>query len=240
MSRKYFIKSQPTDNKIILSPEEYHHIINVMRTKIGDEVIFTDGKGYNYHTKLETLTKEQAVFTINDSFYQTDTDFEVLVCCGLMKGDKNEFIIQKCAELGATKLLFFESEYCIAKAKDNKLDRYNKISIEASKQSGRSTVMEVLPIIKIKQLPQILKNYATVLCAYEKSETNDYSQEVIKNNKIALITGSEGGFSEKEIDFLKESIDNCKIISLGKRILRGETAVVTLTSIVMYLKGELR
>ena len=211
-----------------------------MRTKIGDSIIFINGKGTIYETTLSSVDtiKNMAIFDIKKQYIEeSSSNFsDFLVCVGLMKGDKNEFSIQKCAELGATKILFFESEYCIAKMKDNKMERYNKISIEASKQSGRSTNLEIMPTIKFKQLPEILKDYDQILCAYEGGGNRININT--NSSKIALIIGSEGGFSKQEIEYLKENTKT-EIVTLGKNILRAETAVVTLTSIVMYLKGEI-
>lgn len=238
MSRKYFIREILYDDYIILENEEFHHIINVMRTKIGETLTFTDGKGKNCIATMEKIFNGKAFFKINETFYESDTPFELIVCVGLMKGDKNEFVIQKCSELGATKLCFFESEYCVVKSKDNKLERYNKISIEASKQCGRSTVMEILPTIKFNKLNELLSDCDKILCAYEKGGERLNFNELETSNKIAIIIGSEGGFSEKEISQIS-LLNQTKIVSLGKRILRAETAVLTLTSLTMYLKGEL-
>lgn len=237
MSRKYFVNQLIDNNQIILENQEFNHLIKVMRKQVGDEITFTDGKGNNFDTILKEIKHEKAIFEVVNIYQEKDIDFEILVCVGLMKGDKNEFVIQKCAELGVSKLAFFESEYCIAKSKDNKIERYNKISLEASKQCGRSINMEVLPTIKFKELKELLKSYDKVICAYEKGgeRLNNFSLE--KSQKIALIIGSEGGFSENEILFLKQN--NTEIATLGKRILRAETAVITLTSIVMSLKGEI-
>ena len=238
MSRKYFINNIPENNEIILSGNEYNHIINVMRTKIGENITFINGKGVNCNATLFKIDKDKAFFSIDSIEYEDKSDFELLVCVGLMKGDKNEFVIQKCAELGATKIMFFESEYCIAKSKDNKLERYNKISIEASKQCGRSNFLEILPTVKFKNLVDILKNYTHIICAYENATQKMNVDNIKSNNKIAIIIGSEGGFSEKEIDFLNEKL-YLETVSLGNRILRAETAVLALTTIVMHHKEEI-
>ena len=238
MSRKYFINDIPENNEIILSGNEYNHIINVMRTKIGEHITFINGKGVNCNTTLFKIDKDKAFFSIDSIEYEDKSDFELLVCVGLMKGDKNEFVIQKCAELGATKIMFFESEYCIAKSKDNKLERYNKISIETSKQCGRSNFLEILPTVKFKNLIDVLKNYTHIICAYENATQKMNVDNIKSNNKIAIIIGSEGGFSEKEINFLNEKL-YLETVSLGDRILRAETAVLDLTTIVMHHKEEI-
>ncbi|MBQ7307191.1 MAG: 16S rRNA (uracil(1498)-N(3))-methyltransferase [Clostridia bacterium] len=238
MSRKYFINEIPEGNQITISGQEFNHIINVMRTKLGESITFMNGKGYNCQATLDKIEKDKAIFNVDTVSFENTSDFELLVCVGLMKGDKNEFVIQKCAELGATKIIFFESEFCIAKSKDNKLERYNKISIEASKQCGRSTFLDILPTVKFKNLCEMLKDYDRVFCAYEKSSTKINISQIVNNNKLAIVIGSEGGFSEKEINLIKEN-SNTEIITLGSRILRAETAVLALTTIVMHEKGEI-
>ena len=238
MSRKYFIDNLPEDDKLVLANEEYHHIITVMRTKIGEELVFTDGKGNNCSAILTNTYDNKAIFDITERFFEEDTDFQVTVFAGLMKGDKNEFIIQKCSELGITDLCFFESEFCIAKAKENKLERYKKIAVESAKQCGRSTTMNILNTIKFKNLPDLLIDYDIALCAYEKESQNLITYDLTNCKKIAVIIGSEGGFSNQEIDYLKQN-SKVKIVSLGKRILRAETAAIVMSTLIMHLKGEL-
>lgn len=238
MSRKYFINDIPENDEIILSGNEYNHIINVMRAKIGDNITFINGKGVNCNTTLLKIDRDKAFFSVDSISYDDKSDFELLVCVGLMKGDKNEFVIQKCAELGATKIIFFESEYCIAKSKENKFERYNKISIETSKQCGRSNFLEILPTIKFKNLVDVLKDYTHIICAYENATEKLNTNNIKSNNKIAIIIGSEGGFSQKEIDYLNDKL-YIETISLGERILRAETAVLALTTIVMHHKEEI-
>lgn len=239
MARKYYTKQEILEDKITLIGEEYQHLAIVMRAKINDEICLCNGDGNDYFSIVENITNNEIKLKIIEKkLSNTNSKVNLLVCVGLMKGDKNEFVIQKCAELGANKLIFFESEFCVAKDKHNKEERYKKISMEASKQSGRATIMEVLPTVNIKHLPKILKDYQLSLCAYEKGGESLKNIDLNSSENIALIIGSEGGFSEKEIELLKENA-NMKIITLGTRILRAETATIALTSVVMHLKGEI-
>ena len=156
----------------------------------------------------------------------------------LLKSDKMEYVIQKSVELGISKIVPFESKNIVVKLKDNeknkKIDRWNKISNEATKQCGRTDTVEVTTIMTFTAIMISLAEYTSVILAYENEEQP--LKEVLKqidNKKIAIIIGAEGGFDKKEVEKVLQN-KKAVSVSLGSRILRAETASLNLISILGY------
>ena len=160
---------------------------------------------------------------------------------GLPKADKMELIIQKCTELGVQEITPVNMERSIVKLnpKDEtkKIQRWQKIAEVAAKQSGRDKITQINNIVKFKDIFNVLKDYDAFLVAYEKEKENTLKKELIKlkevsSPKVAVLIGPEGGIDDEEIKILKTN--NTKIITLGKRILRTETAPLAISSIIQY------
>ena len=161
----------------------------------------------------------------------------VSVFQALVKSDNMSLIIQKLTELGVKDFYPFESDFITSKDKNGKVSKFQEISNQSIKQCKRSIPMTIHSTLSFNQMLEILKSYDMVIFANE-CEKNDAlnSSNLSKKQNIAIIIGSEGGFSEKEIDSLKKL--GVQSISMGKRILRAETAAISLTSVVMFLLGE--
>lgn len=242
MARKYFVDEKNIkDDKIYINNDEAKHIIKVMRKKEGDTININNylvriTKIDRVNNVIESLIidnqkeiKDKLKYTVKISIYQA-----------IPKSDKMEYIIQKATEIGAEEIIPFESKNTIVKIdknkEANKLERWNKIAKEASKQSGRNNILLVKGVYNINKICDEIKQYDIVFFAYENSENklkdiiSDYKDKNISN--IAFIIGAEGGFKTEEAELLIESgsID----ISLGKNILRTETATINLLSILNY------
>lgn len=243
MSRKFYLENlshAKIGDIIQVDGEEFNHIILVMRKNIGDKICFIDGNGYDYEVAIIDVTKKyMTIKVINKTLSQKETQTKVTVFQALVKGDKFELIGQKLTELGVCKIVPFFSEYCQVKPKTTRLDRLEKISIEALKQCGRAKKVEIDSIKNFDEILQELKFFDLVLFAYENSSNNIDERELsaFAGKNIAIVIGSEGGFSENETKMLS-SLANLRTISLGKRILRAETASIALTSVVMFSTGE--
>lgn len=245
MARKFYIKKDKSfefESEIIVDGEEFNHIVNVLRYNIGDILCVIDGSGTDYICEIKDISKKNLVLKIikikdNDS----ETKSNITVFQALVKGDKFELIIQKLTELGVKTFIPFESEFCQVKKNTTRLDRLQKISIEALKQCGRSKKVDIKNVLSFNEMIESLKHFDKVIFAYEKSDKNLMREDLEKNNKpcenVAIIVGSEGGFSDKENEIIINQT-NVKQISMGNRILRAETACISLTSVVMYLLGE--
>lgn len=219
-------------DEYIFEGDELAHF-NVLRCRVGEQVVCLGDDGYDYLCEITQVTKKQAVAKIMSKDINTKNPKKnITIFQGLVKGEKIDLIVQKLTELGVTNLYMYDSEFAVAKANDNKLTRLNKISQEACKQCGRSIPLNIGQTLKFREMLDSLKNYDVILFANEKNKLRNY--EEIKNAKnIAIIIGSEGGFSDNEI----EQIYNLGAINfgLGERILRAETACIAIASIVGYM-----
>ena len=239
MSLKRFFVDKIEDTAV-LTGEEFEHAKNVLRLGVGAEVILLDNTGIEYIAVVSAVEKKQMLFNIIRK-QQGDKEAESDVCLlfGYLKNaDKNEFIVQKAVELGVKKIGVFSSEYSSAYMNENKLERLNKVSKEASKQCGRSIAPEVVYYDKLERAFDGVKDYQNKLFACEFADKSDRDISTLtKGESVAIVVGSEGGFSKAEAEKAKQS--GFDFITLGKRILRAETAGVALCSIVMFSLGEM-
>ena len=237
MEKRFFISNDNINGDIItLNGEEHNHLANVLRLKVGQEVeCFCDGDVL-YKCTITQISKNNTVAKINDTYTNpANPKHTVTLFQGLPKMDKLELIVQKCAELGISHIIPFTSQHTIAKANDNKTERLNKISLSASKQCGTTKILKLHNTITFKQMLKDLNSFDTIIFANENEQTTPLAS--IKGENIAIIVGSEGGFSTEEVSSLINA--GAKSITLGKRILRTETAGIVLSSLVMYLSGEM-
>lgn len=237
---KFFVETeQINNNKIKIVNEDYNHIANVLRMKNGDSVLITNKKSQEtFNCKIEKITANEVICNIiNVENKNVEMNVNVDIFQGLPKADKMEYIIQKCVEIGVHKIIPVNMKYCIAKIKDEekKNIRWNKIAEVAAKQCKRNVIPKIEKSININQLCCELKNYDLVILAYENEE-NITIKTVLKENKnaknIAVIVGPEGGLSADEVLMLKD--EGAKVVSLGSRILRTETAPIAALSMILY------
>lgn len=232
--RKFYVDKEVTNDKIILE-NDYNHIVNVLRKKIGDKIIIFNNMGVDYECEIEKINKKNIELrVINQKENIKDNKTKITLFQALIKSDKLELIIQKLTELNIDNMFLFESEHTVVKSRETRLDKFNKISIEACKQCERSKSIGLNFIGNFNNLINELKKYDCVFFAYEKSEKP--LKDVLKNSKcnnIAIVVGAEGGFSSAEQEKLIK-LDNVKEVSLSKNILRAETASIFLSSIMMY------
>lgn len=241
---KFFIKgNQINENKVYLVGEDVKHIANVLRKQSGDEInICNIDTSENFLCQINNIGKEQIECNIIKSV-ESDAEprTEITVFQGLPKAEKMELIIQKCTELGAKKFVPVQMERCIVKLDSKqelkKNERWQKISETAAKQSGRDIIPIVENTISFKNLLNLIQSYDIVIVAYE-NEKNISLKDILKeaetntNLKIGIVIGPEGGITDKEIE---ELIDfNAKIITLGNRILRTETAGLAMVANILY------
>lgn len=236
--RRFF--ASPRDisgDKIFISGEEFSHM-KVLRQKVGYKVVVCTGDGKDYEGTVSEINADNAVVkvdAIKDN--KNDPALDITLFQALPKGDKMSLIVQKCTELGARKIVPFLSEFT-EETKFNR-DRMQRVAKEACKQCGRSLICEVGKLCSFSDIPDMLKDYDLVIMPYENAtcgKTGDV-KGLKEARKIAVIIGSEGGFSEKEVSLAKEC--GAEIVSLGRRILRCETAGLVTIALIAYERGEL-
>ena len=243
--RKFFVdSSQISEKEIKVTGEDVNHIRNVLRLEIGEKLkIGNKDTSENYVCEIYDIFKDGIICTIVEKTESiVEGNVEITVFQGLPKADKMELIIQKGTELGVNDFVPVEFKRSIVKldGKDEKkkIERWQKIAEMASKQSGRDIIPKINNVQNIKNVCKLIDNYDIVLVAFENEENNSLKNELIKlkntkeKYKIAIIIGPEGGIEECEVRELK--LAGAKIVTLGKRILRTETAPLNMVSIIMY------
>ena len=238
MEKRFYIeKEDVVENKIKLAGDEFLHLSKVMRLRVGDTVeCFYDGSDV-FSCTIASIDKNFAMLDVVDvQPCIANPKKKLTLFQALPKLDKLEFISQKVCELGCTEIVPFTSQFTIAKPNQNKNDRLKKIVVSACKQCGRTALLGVSDTITFKQMLSMLDKFDCVVLANETENENTLS--TIKGEKVAIIVGSEGGFSMQEIQQIQEA--GGKSITLGKRILRAETASIVLSALVLERMGELQ
>ncbi len=230
------------NQRIRLTGSDVNHIRNVLRMKNGEELWVSDGDKKEYHCVIRSSDQEEIVL---DILYAQEPDYELpcsiwLFQC-LPKSDKMELIIQKAVELGAAGIVPVSSKRCVVsldeKRAAKKRDRWQQIAEGAAKQSRRMKIPEVMPVTSFRQALLMASDMDVVLIPYEMAsgmqETRQILRGIAPGNRVAVFIGPEGGFDKEEV--LEAVKAGAHTITLGRRILRTETAGMTVLSILMYL-----
>jgi len=246
---KFFIKENQIDNKkITITGEDVNHIKNVLRLIKGSEIeVSNSDTGKSCVCEILNFDNNCVNCIIkNDIEEENEAKVYLNIFQGLPKSDKMELIIQKCTELGVKEFTPVDLNRCIVKlnGKDEskKIERWQKISEVAAKQSKRDIIPKVNSVIKLSKVIELIKEYDIMLVAYEEEKSNTVKKELQgldknKNLKIGILIGPEGGIEKEEIEVLKNA--GAKIVTLGNRILRTETAPIVMTSVIMYELDEM-
>lgn len=240
--QQYFLKQTLHLNDVFdFDSEQSHHIKNVLRMKNDDIVRVVDEEEKVFYAKLHVSSKVSgmAYESIDD---QSELNVDVTLIQGMIKGEKWDYLLQKCSELGIKRIVPLISSRCVVKAKEDKLDkkleRWNKITLEACEQCKRSHKVEVCAPVGLKDLDKYISNLNLV--AYEDADVKSCKlSDVLKSNhgfkSITYVIGPEGGFSLAEVEMMEDK--GFTRVSLGNRILRAETAALSLlNSIDFYLE----
>lgn len=234
MPRFFVSKNNISDKSILIDGEDVLHISRVLRMREGEELTICDGDKTDYLCKITSISKKEVICDIlKCEENQNESDVLVTLYQGVPKGAKMDLIIQKCVELGAVKIVPFNSRRTVAAAK-GKFDRFQKISLEAAKQSGRGIIPEITaPIDFGEAVEDMLKNELAIM-AYEDC-TGFTLKDALRGKtpkSVGIMIGPEGGFEKEEADFAQKS--GVLTVTLGKRILRTETAGLSVLSNVIY------
>lgn len=227
----------------IMKGRDAEHV-RVLRLRPGEDMIICDGQGTDYKCRLVSADKEQVEAEVIEVVpCPAEPSVRVTVLCGLPKGDKTDYIIQKCVEAGAYEIMFFDSERCIAKPDkpEKKLERWQRIAEEAAKQSGRGIIPQVRYTADYVSVLNDALHTDLPLFMYETGERETIRDAIEHAAQpvatAAIITGPEGGFAEFEADMARRL--GMHICSMGERILRCETAPVVALTALMYGTGNL-
>ncbi|TCS94771.1 16S rRNA (uracil(1498)-N(3))-methyltransferase [Hazenella coriacea] len=240
--QRYFIQPSQIENKIIrLTEDVAHHLTHVLRSRLDDQLICCDGLGSDYITKIIEISKGTVLCEILETRpSQGEPLTQVTIAQSFPKGDKWEWILQKGTEIGAVRFLPFQSERTVVKIDARKAvkkqERWERIVQEAAEQAHRGRVPEVGAVLSWKDLLREIRSSSTSWIAYEKGGEALSEEIASSSDDILLIIGPEGGFSESEV---QEAIEaGAKPITLGKRILRTETAPLAALSCILFARND--
>lgn len=241
MPRFFVDAEQVGPQSAVLTGEQAAHA-KVLRLKCGDAVILCDGQGTDYHCVISDISPEQVCLTVERQCRaESEAQVFVSVYMGYAKGDKFEHVIQKATELGAGEIIGFPSSRCVAKLDEKtlekKLPRWQKIAAAAAEQSGRGRIPQVLALSSYESALQRAASAEKALFFYENENQRTLSDALAGEfQTISLMTGPEGGFAPQEAEQAQKA--GLEICSLGRRILRCETAPLCALSAVMFQAGE--
>lgn len=238
----HFFCERTDGEHILLSGENARHIERVLRMKVGERFSVSTADGLCHQCVIEAFEEDGVCGKILES-EQGDTEPSVAITLyqALPKGDKMELILQKAVELGVSRVVPVLTHRCVSrpdsKSMDKKIQRYQKIVEAAAKQSGRSILPEVGDLLSFSELCRKVETHAQVIVCYEGGGKRLCELAGPDSRELALIIGSEGGFEAAEIEQL--AAQGAEAATLGKLILRCETAPLAALSILMQLTGNI-
>ena len=242
MPRFFIAGTNLAGGMAVLRGRDAEHV-RVLRLRPGEELTICDGEGTDYRCRLVSSDKEQAEAEVLEvRRCPAEPSVAVTVLCGLPKGDKTDYIIQKCVEAGASEIGFFLTGRCVARPEnpEKKIERWQRIAEEAAKQSGRGIIPQVGWVGDFVQALDIAVKKELGLFMYETGERETLNA-VLDANKTAktaaIITGPEGGFEQYEAQLARAC--GLHVCSMGERILRCETAPIVALTAAMYATGNL-
>ncbi len=218
---------------------DVNHIVNVLRMKPGEELLISVKGDWDYLCKIVDIETERVNLKVLESMEQRELPVNITLLQGIPKSDKLEMIIQKAVELGVSEIIPVKTKRVVVKIDekkaDTKVNRWNAIAESAAKQSKRSIIPKVFEPMSIDNALEIVKDFGVKLIPYENADGIDKTRKILdsmdKTKDIAVFIGPEGGFEEAEVERIKNS--GFEVITLGKRILRTETAGLALLSNIM-------
>ena len=231
MQRFFVTPGQVGEQEIYIEGSDVNHMKNVLRLKTGEEVMVSDGDNRQYRCAV----KEYPAGDVD-----TELPSKIYLFQGLPKQDKMELIVQKAVELGVCQVIPVETKRCVVKLDDKKaakkVQRWQQIAESAAKQAGRGYIPKVSDVMPFPLALELAGELDVCLIPYELAEGMEYTRSVIEairpGQSVGIFIGPEGGFEREEVDLALSS--GAKALTLGRRILRTETAGLAVLSVLMY------
>ena len=243
---RFFVEPEQTGGEtIIITGNDVNHMKNVLRMKKGEHILISDGQEREYECEIVGLEEDAVEAKILDVFGSAaELPTKITLFQGLPKADKMELIIQKAVELGVYEVVPVSTKRAVvkldAKKAKKKVERWNTIALSAAKQAKRGRIPEVLPVMTLKEAFGYAKELDASIIPYEDAKGIGHSREVMASLKgkghIGVFIGPEGGFEDSEVQKAMEL--GIEPVTLGRRILRTETAGMTVLSILMFQMEE--
>lgn len=241
----FFVEEEQVNGEnAYIKGSDVNHIVNVLRMKVGEELLISVKGDWDYLCKIENTSSDRVDLKVLESMEQRELPVKITLLQGIPKSDKLEMIIQKAIELGVSEIIPVKTKRVVVKIDEKKaeakVNRWNAIAESAAKQSKRSIVPKVLKPQTVENALETVKDYGVKLLPYENAQgikkTRNILESLDTKNNIAVFIGPEGGFEEDEV---KKATDfGFEVITLGKRILRTETAGLALLGNIMIRLEE--
>jgi 16S rRNA (uracil1498-N3)-methyltransferase len=225
---------------IIITGEEANHALKVLRLTVGEEITIFDGEGQCAEAIIESTAQKEVTASVKRRFYsESEPKLKITLFQGIPKGTKLDMIIQKAVEIGVCKIVPVAAKRSVAKIeKDSKMERYRRIAFEAAKQCGRALVPKVENPMSFEEAVRASDDCDVKIIPYECEKDSKIDLSMMEGAKtLAVFIGPEGGFEESEVKIAEEH--GAKRVTLGKRILRTETAGLVSAAICLYAAGDM-
>ena len=242
--RRFFAAPENfSEKEIRLNEDESRHLRDVLRLRIGEKVAVFDGAGNEFLCSIERIERKAVSLLILEKINppSPESNLNLTLAVALLKGEKFDLIVQKATELGVKRILPLETLRADIKIKDEKdvakkLERWRRIALEAAKQSGRAVVPEIEKPIEFEDFVKTSSGERIFFAERGGEKLNQMSNKDFE--KLTIVVGAEGGWDEREIELARA--EDFKIVTLGGRILRAETAAIVTVALLQHLFGDLR
>ncbi|MCR5416349.1 MAG: 16S rRNA (uracil(1498)-N(3))-methyltransferase [Pseudobutyrivibrio sp.] len=240
--QQIFIDYEPEDGKIRITGDDAHHLVRVVRLRAGEKIRVSTTSNHNYICAVEEVIDKDLVVNVVEEVPSTELTNKIYLFQAIPKGDRMENIIEKCVELGAYEIIPVEMKNCVVKLDDkkkkNRVERYRSIAKSAAEQSKRSIIPNIHEIMSFKEAVDYASDLDVRLLPFESKngmlDTFEALNDLQIGQSVGVFIGPEGGFAPSEIEMVEGQV---KLISLGHRILRTDTAAICSLSMLM-LKCE--
>jgi 16S rRNA (uracil1498-N3)-methyltransferase len=225
---------------VTIKDEKAHYLFTVLRCKTGDRLIVTDENACSYTAQILSASKKEVTIDVTGDYsLRTESPLHITLIQGLLKGEKMEFVIQKTTELGVNAVIPVITERSQLR-ETRKLPRWRRVAEEASRQCGRTSIPEIsepCAFMDIFHIPGLISGKGIIFWEEGGEKLSSVTGGLHAADKISLLVGPEGGFSEQEV--LTAAEKGCAIATLGSRTLRAETASITAVSVIQFAVGDL-
>lgn len=239
MRRFYAPENKFIGSTVILDADESRHLRDVLRLNTGEEVSVFDGVGHEFRCVIREIDRKTSELTILSEIPPTapESTFHITLAATVLKGDKFDLVIQKAVELGVSVLVPLKTIRCEIKLEEasKRMERWRRIALEATKQSGRALIMKIAEPSDFPSLLALSRDENVVLFSERDGEA---FSTVPKGRKLTAIVGPTGGWEDSELSAARSG--GAAVVTLGGRILRAETASISIISILQHRFGDLK
>jgi 16S rRNA (uracil1498-N3)-methyltransferase len=244
MPRRYFLETrmEPGSEVAELTGQEAQHLAKVMRAQPGDQVELFDGSGFQFAATVSEVARHSVNLRIQSrEQVSREASRHVTIAVSLPKGDRQKWLVEKLCEVGVTTIIPLKTVRSVAQPTDKALTRLRRSVIEASKQCGRNTLMEIEPPLSLDELieqsnHELVRVIAHPYSSVDTAASNSDVTAIKTNGPVIAAIGPEGGFSNEEVDAAMQS--GFTALSIGSRILRIETASIAISSLFIYTSDQ--